>query len=67
MINVWKKTVHKIFEARLGARTSYCLSSDLHAGLELDTLKSIGIENRVIGRALGFSSYAGGAIERIVI
>ena len=41
------------FEARRGARTSWGQSSDLHAGLELDTLNSIGIENRVISRAIG--------------
>jgi len=31
----------------------YTKYSKLHAGLELDHLSSLGIENRVIGRAIG--------------
>ena len=41
------------FQAKPGAQTSWGRSSDLHAGLELDTLNSIGIENRVICRVIG--------------
>ena len=41
------------FDPRLGARTSRGESSDLHTGLELGDLSGIGIENRVIGRAIG--------------
>jgi len=37
-----------------GARTRWGQSLDLHPGLELDHLSSIVIENRVIGRAIGF-------------
>ena len=35
------------------ARTSWGESSDLHAGLELDHLSGIAIENRGISRAIG--------------
>jgi hypothetical protein len=41
------------FEARLGARTSWGQSSDLHPEVELDQLSGMGIENRVICRAIG--------------
>jgi hypothetical protein len=34
-------------------RTQTCGSSRLHPGLELDHLSGIGIENRVIPRAIG--------------
>jgi len=44
------------FDARRGARTSWGQSSDLHPEVELDQLSGMGIENRVIGRAIGLSS-----------
>ena len=39
-------------DTSLGARTSWGRISDLHPGLELDHLSGLGIENRVICRAI---------------
>ncbi len=41
------------FDARLGARTSWGRSSDLHSEVELDHLRSLEIKNRAICRAIG--------------
>ena len=41
------------FQARRGARTSRGKSSDLRSEVELGYLRSLGIKNRVICRAIG--------------
>ena len=41
------------FQAKPGAQTSWDKNLDLRSGLELDDLSGVGIENRVICRAIG--------------
>jgi len=53
MVSKCEKLHSKKLDARLGTRVGYGKSSDLHSGLELALLSSLGIENRVIGRAIG--------------